>query len=768
MKPLGEVIRRCGLWNHQYADDTQHYLSFSTNPGEAVAVLNQCLAEVMGWMRANKLKLNPDKMEVLLVGGSGFGEGELNLVLNGVALPLRDKVRSLGVLLDPELSLEAQVTVVVRSSFYQLRPYLENDCLATVTHALVTSCLDFCNALYVGLPLKTVRILQLVQNRATRLLMGTGRYVHMTPVLHQLHWLPIEVWAQFKVLVMTYKALNGLRPGYLKEHLRPYMPARPLRSVGEALLREPSVKDIRREFFMGLELHRAKGGFGYYDNVDSGGQDLVKWQEKAVPVTEDSIDAAIEWLWMMDHMPAVCHMGPTEALLEALSDDTTEAVYYFAVGDMPECMKHLLMEKISRSPCPIHTVSFNAREEETVTILKELSQLTTGRFHAFVERTDYTDMVPTSVSSEDQRNLTTCSSRKLKGGLPLGTGVREDVFLIWKELEEAKNTLIHIQRILIEFGESDLVTATKASCSPCESKAKDYINSKEWLQKNGLKAQKLTISKAFGDCAFRHMDGIVDIKTKPDDESLQTDAVTNKKIIGAKYCDKFMHTFLEDGSIVHIHLNDERCMQYADRMRNALDQMEKRLQEVKQGSRALFGEIAEDHIYILVDTSHSMKDKLPVVKEKLFQLIQEQLQNKTKFNLIKFDADVVAWKEQLANVNKQNLENALLWVKELQVGSSTNTLKALQLAFSDSNTQAIYLLTDGRPDQPPNTILAQLELKRNIPVHTISFNCDDTRANKFLHELASETGGRFHYYHIRLRDPDAPKPFEASLDCLKL
>ncbi|KAF7243896.1 Membrane-associated transporter protein [Varanus komodoensis] len=129
---------------------------------------------------------------------------------------------------------------------HQLRPYLEYDCLATVTHGLVTSRLDFCNALYVGLPLKMVRILQLVQNRAARLLTGTGRYVHMTPVLRQLHWLPIEVRAQFKVLVMTYKALNGLGPGYLKERLHPYMPARPLRSAGEALLREPSVKEIRR------------------------------------------------------------------------------------------------------------------------------------------------------------------------------------------------------------------------------------------------------------------------------------------------------------------------------------------------------------------------------------------------------------------------------------------------------------------------------------------------------------------------------------------
>ncbi|KAF7246017.1 putative RNA-directed DNA polymerase from transposon BS [Varanus komodoensis] len=225
MKPLGEVIRRCGLRTHQYADDTQLYLSFSTNPGEAVAVLNRCLAEVMGWMRANKLKLNPDKTEVLLVGGSGLGMGDLGLVLNGVALPLRDRVRSLGVLLDPELSLEAQVTAVARSAFLQLRlihqlhPFLENDCLATVTHALVTCRLDFCNALCVGLPLKTVQILQLVQNRAARLLTGTGHCSHITPVLRQLHWLPIEVRAQFKVLVMTYKALNGMGPGYLKERL---------------------------------------------------------------------------------------------------------------------------------------------------------------------------------------------------------------------------------------------------------------------------------------------------------------------------------------------------------------------------------------------------------------------------------------------------------------------------------------------------------------------------------------------------------------------
>ncbi|XP_062831442.1 von Willebrand factor A domain-containing protein 3B isoform X2 [Anolis carolinensis] len=497
-------------------------------------------------------------------------------------------------------------------------------------------------------------------------------------------------------------------------------------------------------------------------NLIQGAQDFVKWQDSAVPVTEETIEAAIEWLWMMDHVPAVCHTGPTEALLEALFDDMTEAVYYFVVGDMLECTRHLLLEKISQISCPVHSVSFNAREEDTITFLKELSQLTTGRFHAFAERTDYVVMMETSVTEEDEKYLTAQNSRKLKGSLPIGTGVREDVYLIWKELEEARNALTQVQRILIELEQSECVPVSKTDSSVHESNVKIYVNSKEWLQKNGLKAQKLTISRAFADSAFRHVDGIVDIKTKPQDESLQTDAEANKKIIHAKYCDGFLHTVLEDGSIIHIHLDDERCKQYEEQMKNALNQMERRLQELKKGSRALFGDIKEDHIYVLIDTSESMKEKLPVVKQKLFQLIEEQVQNKTKFNLVKFDVEAVAWKEKLAEVNEHNLEDALSWIEELQVGGSTNTLQALQVAFCDPDTQAIYLLTDGRPDQPPNTILAQLKLQRNIPVHTISFNCDDTGANKFLHEVASETGGRFHYYHIRLRDPDAPKPFECE------
>ena len=86
------------------------------------------------------------------------------------------------------------------------------------------------------LPLKVTQKLQLIQNAAARLVAGSGRRDHITPVLKDLHWLPVRFRAQFKVLVLTFKALNGLSPVYLKERLHPHRSAWTLRSSAEGLL----------------------------------------------------------------------------------------------------------------------------------------------------------------------------------------------------------------------------------------------------------------------------------------------------------------------------------------------------------------------------------------------------------------------------------------------------------------------------------------------------------------------------------------------------
>ena len=145
----------------------------------------------------------------------------------GVTLTTKSEGHSLGVHLDPALTMETQVSSVIRSAHFhfqqivQLRPFLEVGELTTLVHALVVSRLNYCNVLYVGLSLRLTRKLQMVQNGVSSLLTGVKRYQHIFPTLAALHWLPIHFHADFKVLTITYKALKSLGPQYLAERLLP-------------------------------------------------------------------------------------------------------------------------------------------------------------------------------------------------------------------------------------------------------------------------------------------------------------------------------------------------------------------------------------------------------------------------------------------------------------------------------------------------------------------------------------------------------------------
>ena len=127
-----------------------------------------------------------------------------------------------------------------KSSFFHLRniskirKYLTKESLKVLIHAFVTSKLDYCNSLLYGLPKSLLRKLQSVQNSAARIITLSRKYDHITPVLTQLHWLPVH----FRILLLVYKCLNGMCPIYLANLLHYKKSKRSLRSVSNERLLE--------------------------------------------------------------------------------------------------------------------------------------------------------------------------------------------------------------------------------------------------------------------------------------------------------------------------------------------------------------------------------------------------------------------------------------------------------------------------------------------------------------------------------------------------
>jgi hypothetical protein len=249
--PVIEIALDHGVKVHLYADDTQLYFSFdpknSASLIEAITVMEQCIASLKAWMKENKLQLNDDKTEVLFISSSQNSKRFISLPLQigDCEIQPSKKARNLGVTFDSQLKMTQHISSLVRSANFhlrgisRLRKYLDVKSAEKVVHALISSRLDNCNSLLYGLPDISLTRLQKVQNTAARIVTRRKQSDHITPVLHSLHWLPVKQRIDFKILVLTYRALNGLAPAYLTELLDTYQPSRSLRSQDRHLLVPP-------------------------------------------------------------------------------------------------------------------------------------------------------------------------------------------------------------------------------------------------------------------------------------------------------------------------------------------------------------------------------------------------------------------------------------------------------------------------------------------------------------------------------------------------
>ena len=193
----------------------------------------------------SRLQLNDDKTGyIFLVSANNSGKITAQPVRIGEAtITPTPSARNIGVMVDDMLTMADHIKKVCQMchlwlrNIRRIRPSLTVESTHHFVQSLVLSRLDYCNSILLGLPKGQKAKFQRVQNSAARLIICTPRCEHITPVLKQLHWLPLTQRIQGHRADIF--AIHGLAPDYLCELISKQPIHRNVRSSKQTLLVQP-------------------------------------------------------------------------------------------------------------------------------------------------------------------------------------------------------------------------------------------------------------------------------------------------------------------------------------------------------------------------------------------------------------------------------------------------------------------------------------------------------------------------------------------------
>ena len=161
---LSDVINLHNCSFHKYADDTVVFQSGPPEKFELTKIaIQKYISDILCWMDSNKLMLNTDRTEVMIVG---IASRVKQVAGNSITILNSDiKIQRL----DQTLSMSSHISDVCRSSFLSLRrigcirPYLSDRATSCLVNSIVTSRLDFCNSSLTGITTDQRNRLQIIQ-----------------------------------------------------------------------------------------------------------------------------------------------------------------------------------------------------------------------------------------------------------------------------------------------------------------------------------------------------------------------------------------------------------------------------------------------------------------------------------------------------------------------------------------------------------------------------------------------------------------------------
>jgi hypothetical protein len=230
---------------HIYADDVLLYYACSPEDIKCASNhLGQIIIAVNEWMQKNSLQLNVLKTDLLIINSSRrkltiCGEpNSISVSMDNKRLDFRTSgtLLWLGVLFDVHLTMADHIQKISTTCFgilrmiKRIRGTLDLHSTRLLCNSMVISRIDYCNALFNNTDKLNIKKLQRVMNLAARLIKRAPRRDHVTPLLKELGWFPVEIRIIRKIAILVFKVIKLNQPAYLHERLTVYKPRRDLRS----------------------------------------------------------------------------------------------------------------------------------------------------------------------------------------------------------------------------------------------------------------------------------------------------------------------------------------------------------------------------------------------------------------------------------------------------------------------------------------------------------------------------------------------------------
>ena len=155
-----------------------------------------------------------------------FKLGNLSITIGNAQIPFKQSVKNLGFTLDCHLTMNAHVSNIARTCYFELRRlayirrFLTSTATATLVSAFVLSRIDYCNSLLFGSTHDVTSYLQRIQNYAARVILCLPMSSSITTHLKSLHWLPMKVRSTYKIACLCYHCHSSTAPSFVADVLQ--------------------------------------------------------------------------------------------------------------------------------------------------------------------------------------------------------------------------------------------------------------------------------------------------------------------------------------------------------------------------------------------------------------------------------------------------------------------------------------------------------------------------------------------------------------------